>query len=51
LQTWRNNGWALIGLYNALSLQKKNNQAAAVKSLFDKSWLYADVKIGSSSPL
>lgn len=51
LQTWRNNGWALIGLYNALSLQKKNSEAATVKSLFDKSWLYADVKIGSSSSL
>jgi tetratricopeptide (TPR) repeat protein len=51
LQTWRNNGWALIGLYNALLLQKKNDQAATVKLLFDKSWLYANVKIGSSSPL
>lgn len=51
LQTWRNNGWALIGLYNALVAQKKNDQAAAVKSLFDKAWLYADVKIRSSSPL
>jgi tetratricopeptide (TPR) repeat protein len=51
LQTWRNNGWALIGLYNALLLQKKNDQATATKLRFDKSWLYADVKIGSSSPL
>lgn len=51
LQTWRNNGWALIGLYNALVMQKKNDQAAATKLRFNKSWLYADVKIGSSSPL
>lgn len=51
LQTWRNNGWALIGLYNALVLQKKNGQAAGVKTLFDKSWLYANVKLTSSSPL
>ncbi|MBO9205453.1 MULTISPECIES: tetratricopeptide repeat protein [Niastella] len=51
LQTWRNNGWALIGLYNALLLQKKNSAAAAVKSRFNRSWLYADIKIGSSSPL
>lgn len=51
LQTWRNNGWALIGLYNALLQQKKNDQAAKAKSQFDKAWLYADVKISSSSSL
>lgn len=51
LQTWRNNGWALIGLYNALQLQKKNNEAAATKTRFNKAWQYANVKIGSSSPL
>ncbi len=51
LQTWRNNGWALIGLYNALLQQKKNDQADKAKSQFDKAWLYADVKISSSSSL
>ncbi|MCS3802113.1 hypothetical protein [Niastella sp. OAS944] len=51
LQTWRNNGWALIGLYNAQTLQKKNNEAAATKSRFNKAWKYANVTIGSSSPL
>ncbi|MBS1562905.1 MAG: hypothetical protein JST39_00895 [Bacteroidetes bacterium] len=51
LQTWRNNGWALIGLYNALLQQKKNEQAVKVKSLFDKAWSYADVKIKGSSSL
>lgn len=51
LQAWRNNGWALIGLYNAQTLQKKNNDAAATKTRFDKAWQYANVKIGSSSPL
>jgi tetratricopeptide (TPR) repeat protein len=51
LQTWRNNGWGLIGLYNALLLQKKNEEAASVRSLFEKSWHYANIKIASSSPL
>lgn len=42
-------GWALIGLYNSLTLQKKSNEARKVKSTFDESWQYADIKIVSSS--
>lgn len=49
LQTWRKNGWALIGLYNSLMLQKKNYEAQKVKLAFDESWQYADVKITSST--
>lgn len=49
LQTWRKNGWGLIGLYNSLTLQKKSDEAQKVKSDFDVAWRYADVKIGSSS--
>lgn len=48
LRTWRKNGWALIGLYHALMLQKKSNEAQKVKSAFDESWKYADIKITSS---
>ncbi|MFT3823329.1 MAG: hypothetical protein QM731_05385 [Chitinophagaceae bacterium] len=51
LQTWRSNGWALIGLYNALVQQKKDGQAVQAKAQFDKAWQYADVKISSSSSL
>jgi hypothetical protein len=36
---------------STLVMQKKNDQAAATKLRFNKSWLYADLKIGSSSPL
>lgn len=49
LQTWRKNGWALIGLYNSLALQNKNGEAQKVKSSFEESWKYADFKILSSS--
>ena len=49
LQTWKKNGWALIGLHNCLLLQKKTIDAQTVKSAFDEAWQYADVKIESSS--
>ena len=51
LQTWRKNGWALIGLYNALALQKKQHEAQKVKSAFEEAWQYADFKILSSSSM
>lgn len=51
LMTWKKNGWALIGLYNALLQQKNTAEAQTVKSAFDKSWQYADVKIASSSSI
>lgn len=50
LLTWRKNGWALIGLYNALEKQK-NNEAQAVKSAFEKSWQHADIKLAASSSI
>lgn len=37
LKTWRKNGWALIGLYNALALQNKNSEAQKAKSSFEAS--------------
>lgn len=49
LEKWRKNGWALIGLYNALKMQNKDAEALQVKSGFDEAWQYADVKITSSS--
>jgi tetratricopeptide (TPR) repeat protein len=51
LKTWRENGWALIGLYNALLKQGKNKEAEKIKIRFDKAWKFADVKIKSSSSL
>jgi tetratricopeptide (TPR) repeat protein len=49
LQTWKKNGWALIGLYNSLMLQRKDKDAQTCKSTFDEAWKYADIKIASSS--
>ncbi|MEP7197076.1 MAG: tetratricopeptide repeat protein [Saprospiraceae bacterium] len=51
LKTWRENGWALIGLYHSLQKQNKNSEAEKVKIRFEKAWKYADVKINSSSNL
>lgn len=48
LQKWRKNGWALIGLFNALQSQKKDKEAQQVKAEFEKAWQYADIKIASS---
>lgn len=48
LKTWKKNGWALIGLYNALTAQKKDAEAQKVKSEFDEAWKYADLKITTS---
>ncbi|WP_035644275.1 lipopolysaccharide assembly protein LapB [Flavobacterium sp. ASV13] len=49
LQIWTKNGYALIGLYNSLIKQKKENEALKIKSAFDNSWRYADFKITSSA--
>ena len=51
LKTWRRNGWALIGLYNAQVLQKKNAEAEKTKLAFEEAWQYADNKITSSSSI
>ncbi len=49
LQIWRKNGWALIGLYNALALQKKESEAQKAKTAFETAWQFADFGISSSS--
>ncbi len=51
LQTWKKNGWALIGLYKSLLLQKKDKDAKACKAAFDDAWKYANIKITSSSSI
>lgn len=45
LQTWKKNGWALNGLYQALVQQKRDREARVVKSAFDEAWRYADVSL------
>ncbi len=51
LKTWKENGWALIGLYTSLQKQNKSAAATAVKTRFDNAWQYADIKITSSTLL
>ena len=48
LETYPENGWALIGLYNSLSGQHKKEEALAVKKRFEEAWKYADMEIVSS---
>jgi tetratricopeptide (TPR) repeat protein len=42
------NGWALYGLYQALSFQNKFKEAEEVKKRFDEAWKYADIELKSS---
>ncbi|WEK21601.1 MAG: hypothetical protein P0Y49_10675 [Candidatus Pedobacter colombiensis] len=51
LQTWKNNGWALKGLYQSLLKQNKNNEAEKIKKAFDSAWQYADFTLTSSSEI
>ncbi|MCR6722144.1 MAG: hypothetical protein NVV59_18065 [Chitinophagaceae bacterium] len=51
LQIWPKNGWALIGLQQALALQKKDAESQKVKTAFDQAWQYADFKISGSSAM
>ncbi len=48
LSTWKENGWALMGLYEALRKQGKTAEAQSVKNRFDKAWQYADFDISLS---
>ena len=40
------NGWALMGLYNALQMQKKTAEATAVLARYKKARMQADVDMG-----
>ncbi|MDO3386760.1 hypothetical protein QWI17_13015 [Gilvimarinus sp. SDUM040013] len=48
LQTFPNNGWSLLGLYQALQKQGAEKEAAQVKAKFDASWQWADITIRQS---
>lgn len=51
LKIWPKNGWALVGLYNALSAQNKKSDAEMTKAKFEEAWKFADFSIASSSVL
>lgn len=44
----QNNGWALFGLYQALSAQNKDREAAEIYQQWQAAWAAADVTIYSS---
>ncbi|MEO6683567.1 MAG: hypothetical protein ABIN48_12165 [Ginsengibacter sp.] len=51
LSSWKENGWALMGLYQSLLKQEKIKEAKLVKARFDKAWKHADFNIASSFKL
>jgi tetratricopeptide (TPR) repeat protein len=48
LKTFRDNGWALKGLMNAHEKLGDKRKYDETKTLFDKAWKHADIKITSS---
>ncbi len=50
LEAWPRNGWALLGLGQALRAQGRTGQAAVATAEFERAWRRADTKIVSSCP-
>ena len=48
LKKYKENGWALIGLYQALLKQGKKTEAQLVKKHYDKAWQFADAPLLAS---
>jgi tetratricopeptide (TPR) repeat protein len=48
LEIYPENGWALKGLMNAYGKLGDRNKYEEIKSRFEKSWQYSDIKISSS---
>ena len=48
LKTYRQDGWALFGLAQALDAQGKTDEASHVREDFARAWSLADVKLASS---
>lgn len=48
LVEWRENGWSLFGLAQALDAQGKAAEAAAARARFEQAWAAADVKLAAS---
>jgi tetratricopeptide (TPR) repeat protein len=48
LKTYRDDGWALFGLAQALDAEGRTTEAAQARAAFDAAWKRADVKLKSS---
>lgn len=51
LETFRENGFALMGLYKSLQGQQRHAEATTIKQRFDKAWQWADIQLTSSRVL
>ena len=49
LRTWRRNGWALLGLSQALAMQGKRQEAESSRRAFEEAWKYASFRLDSPS--
>jgi hypothetical protein len=48
LKVYRDDGWALFGLAQALDAQSRPDEAAAVRQKFAAAWTRADIRLASS---
>lgn len=48
LERFRENGWALFGLWQSLEAQGRTREAEAVRARYEKAWSRADVPLSSS---
>ena len=48
MKTYRDDGWALFGLAQALDAQGKTTEGAEARRQFKAAWTRADVKLASS---
>lgn len=49
LREFRNNGWALFGLWHSLSQQGRSKDARKVRAQFERAWKNADVRLQAST--
>ena len=49
LREFRENGWALFGLWQSLRQQGKIKEARKVRAQFDRAWKGADVRLQAST--
>ena len=49
LRTWRRNGWALLGLSQALAMQGKRQEAEDTRRAFEEAWKFASFRLDSPS--
>ncbi len=48
LETFKENGWALMGLYQSLKGQQQDAEARRVKKRFKEAWKWSDIALNSS---